>query len=133
MCAVERTGEISALPEVTRAPGGSITAGCVFRVGALEGFGQGIGAFRNGDEMHVIRHQGVAENADLVGLAVACERCKIPLPVAVRMENGLPVIATLRYVVRYAGKDGSRAAGHGEQIVPGPEQNLKKNRGLTPF
>jgi hypothetical protein len=83
--------------------------------------------------VYVIWHQGIAQDADLIRLTMAGERRKIPLPVASGMKDYLPVVPTLCHVVRYAGKDGTGAARHCEQIVHRPRKYLKKKRGLSPF
>ncbi|HVV46431.1 MAG TPA: hypothetical protein VHC72_14560, partial [Bryobacteraceae bacterium] len=134
MHAIQRAREESSLPNMAASSFGSIPAGGIFGVGELESFGQRIGAFRNSDEMDMIRHHGIAENSQLITASVAGKDFEIQLAVAAGMKDCLPIIAALGHVVGDAGEDNSGASGHGWQRISAIcVKKSHEKRGLSPF
>jgi len=66
----------------------------------------------NDDQMDVICHQAVAQNAEPIAVAVLAEQGEIALSIVVEQEDVLAVVAPLGDVVRDANRDHARLSRH---------------------
>jgi len=79
----------------------------------VECSGKGIGSGGHADKMDMIRHEAVCPDFEAVLPGILGEPAQI-VGVIVRMaENGLPVVASLRDVVRVTDRNGTRNSWHG--------------------
>ena len=67
---------------------------------------------RHNDNVDMIGHQAVGENAYVISRAILTHPLEIRTPVRVREENILSPITALGDMVRHAGENGSRKPGH---------------------
>jgi len=68
---------------------------------------------RHGDEVHVICHPAIGQNPEATTLRVPAQEFQVVLLVIRREEHRLPIVATLRNVMRRAGNDNAGTSGHG--------------------
>ena len=116
---VEGAGVEAVLPEVAAAAVEAVDALCVEEVDAADGAGEGGFGPGHGDEVDVVGHEAVAEDAQSEARGLAVEQAEPFAAVVVGEEDVLPVVAALGDVVRDAGDDGSCASGHGFMIAEG--------------
>lgn len=86
-------------------------------VGAAQTLRQDRRAVRHGDQMHVVAHQAIAEQRNLLLLTVEAQRFDVMDAVQVGFEDSLAVIAPLRNVVRHAHRNHANQSSHGRSIL----------------
>jgi len=85
----------------------------VLAVQPSEGLGERRRPLGNGDQMDVVRHQAVAEQAHAGAGGVGAQQSAVAVAV-VNVEGGLlAVVAPLREMVRFAHRHHPRESGHG--------------------
>jgi hypothetical protein len=85
-------------------------------VGVLESLRQGFAAARNHDQMHMIRHETVAQQREAVKLRVLPQQLKVGDTVGVVGQNYLPGVPPLRNMMGNVNHDDAREAGHSQKI-----------------
>jgi hypothetical protein len=85
---------------------------CVVVVGSAKGFGEGVVSLRDGDEVNVVGHKAIAEEADGVSGAVVGEGEEVDAAVAVVKEDGFLVVPALGDVMGDSWDYGSCDARH---------------------
>lgn len=85
-------------------------------MGVLERQGERLRRAGNGDQMHVIGHEAIAEQREVVKFAVLPQQLQINQPVGVTAEDCLPGIATLRNMMRNVGDDDTRETSHADKV-----------------
>jgi hypothetical protein len=64
-----------------------------------------LGLLRNRNQVDVIAHQAVSEDADTAEIAVHLQQFELDLAAAARIENDLAIGSALGNVVRHTGRD----------------------------
>lgn len=75
------------------------------------------GASRDGHEMNMVRHQAVADRANSGPAELPSESAQVEVAIVVVQEYQLPVVSTLRNVMRHSGNNDSRDARHETKLV----------------
>jgi hypothetical protein len=72
----------------------------------------------HGDPVRVVGHPAVAQQRDLLPLAVLAQRLNVAPAIQIGIKNGLAVIAPpLRNVVRHAHRHHASESSHGQSIL----------------
>lgn len=122
---VERAGVETALPHVARGRAASVEIGGVTAVGVLQGKAQGVVALGSSDQVHMVGHEAITEQAEAVHRAVAAQEVEVDEPVGIGLQNELAGVAPLVMWcgVSTATTRASRAmiwvSGRAEQMISG--------------
>jgi len=115
------------LEEMAHAPAARVEIQRIAAVGTAQSDGHGGGLVRDDDQMDVIGHQAIGENAQPGLFTVGLETVQIRLAVGVGEEDALVVDAALSDMMRHTYGHGARETGHmlgkwsAERIsLPGP-------------
>jgi len=103
---IEGTGEVAALPDVAGSGSPHIEVSRKAAVSFFQREGESGRLPRNYNEMHVIRHEAIADQGEAVALAVDMKEVEIDLAIGIGFENSLAGVAALRHVERDIGSDG---------------------------
>jgi hypothetical protein len=95
---------------------GPVVGERVFGVSVPQGMGERVLPLGDGNEMDVIGHQAIAQNACSGTRGVAGEKVQIETAVVGGEENRLTVIAALGNVMSDTGKDDAGTAGHNSRV-----------------
>jgi hypothetical protein len=71
----------------------------------------------HGDPVHVVGHPAVAQQRDLLPLAVLAQRLNVAPAIQIGIKNGLAVIAPLGNVVRHAHRHHASQSSNGLSIL----------------
>lgn len=112
------------------APVTPVEAQRVAEVGAADASRQRRGRIGDCDQMQMIGHQAVAEDAELLAAAELAEGGEVEAAVVVEQEDVLAVVAALGDVMRAAGEDDAWLARHAG-IVAASRAQVKKNPRLS--
>jgi hypothetical protein len=82
----------------------------------LERLRKGFGGTGNSDQVHVIRHQAVAQKREAVELKVLPHQLKIGHAISIAGQNNLSGISPLRNMMGNVGNDDARQPSHGKKI-----------------
>ena len=80
----------------------------VTSVNLSQGASQSIGRAGNRNQMHVVRHQAVRPNLDVMCTAPLTRQIQIRLIILITKERLLPTVSPLRDMVRKAGSNDTR-------------------------
>ena len=83
-----------------------------FGLGSADRRRQRIASLRNRDQVHVIRHQAISQQAKSRAFAPVAQQVEIELIIEPVEKHLLPSIAALRDVIRYSFKDNARDSRH---------------------
>jgi hypothetical protein len=108
----EGAGEEAVLPEVACAESAGIKVLSVAAVGATESGGQGVGSVGDDDEVDVVGHEAVGEDAEARMGRVQAEEFEVDLAVGVVEEDKLAIGAALSDVMGDAWFDAAGESGH---------------------
>jgi hypothetical protein len=109
---IQRTGVETALEEMAGPSAACVEIERIAAVGAAQGDGQGRGFVRDGDQVHVIGHQAIGEDAQARLLGVGLKAVEISVAVGVSEEDALLVDAALGDVMRHSHGYGARESSH---------------------
>jgi hypothetical protein len=109
---VESAGIEAVLPEMSHAVTTGIEIKSVTAMSAAQRYGEGLRLLWCRDEVDMVAHQAISENAKASLRAVGLEAIQICATVGIGEENALLVDAALRDVVRHAHGDGTRKSAH---------------------
>src|SRR5579883_3247973 len=84
----------------------------------------------HGDQMDVVGHEAITEDAHAGADGVVSQQVKIELAVVIGGEHGLPIVAALRDVVRHIRHHDSWTAGHMRE-VPDGQSVSQENASVT--
>ena len=96
---VQRAGIVPTLPDMTTRAMDGIPIRSIPAVGVLQRQTQDVCFRRNGNEMHMVGHQAVADQSQVVLLDVLPQQIEIDCAVGIAVEDLLSGVATLRYVM----------------------------------
>lgn len=116
MVTVEQAGEEAALPEPAGAALGGVAVGGVEAVDVHHEEGDGVGAVAGGDQVVVVRHQGIRGDPDASLGAVSVEEVEEEVAVSVGGEDGLAVVAALGQMKPVSGWCEAVFAGHDASV-----------------
>jgi hypothetical protein len=85
-------------------------------VDGLEHGSEGFGIGGHGNQVDVVGHQAIRPYGQPTHGRVLAEEFQIPVPLLVAMEDILPAIATLGYMMRPAGNHDSGSARHAKYL-----------------
>jgi hypothetical protein len=104
---VQRTGEISVLPQMPAPAVHAVDILGIEKIGPAQGFGQRIFPLRRGDQVDMVGHQAIAVDSDPKLLRLLFEQLQENDPILVHEEYVLLVVTPLGNVVGQARYDDS--------------------------
>ena len=114
---VQRTGIKSPLPYMPARRLPRIPVGSVASMRVFERLRERRRGLRNSDQVHVIRHQAVAQQRETVQLGVLPEQLQISEAIGIAGENDLSGIPPLRNMMGNVENYDTRQAGHSKKIT----------------
>jgi hypothetical protein len=109
---IERTREEAILPQVAGLALADMKPAGIVVVRSPEAFRQRIVPFRDGYQVNMVGHEAVAEDPQPGTLCMIAEQPEIDLSIGIAKKHVLPLIATLRNVMRPARQHDARSSSH---------------------
>jgi len=109
---VQRAGIVAALPDVARGRVQGVKIGRVTSMDLLERRGERVGPLRDGDQVHVVRHEAVTEQGEAMQPASVPEELQVDEAGGVGFEDELARVAALGDVMRCVDRNRAGQAGH---------------------
>ena len=105
------------LPKVPGAGSPDIQILCILTMQAAAQDSEGIGMFWHHDQVHMIAHEAVSQNANASLCAMSGQEVEIHLVIRGLKEDALAIRTALRDVVRQLGQNASGVSRHTEKCV----------------
>jgi len=112
MGGVKRAGIKAILPEVASAAAAGIQINRIAAMGSAERGGEGIRFVRYGNQMNMIRHEAVGQDAEARVAGGAAEQGEVDLAVGTGEEDALAIGSALRHVMGRTNCDGTCKSRH---------------------
>jgi hypothetical protein len=114
VCSVQWTREETILPEVPDPAPVSVLFHGILRMRLTQGARQRFSGSGNRYQVDMIGHQAPSQDSQVITTRVVTKHLDVVDSVFFRKENGLPIVAALRNVMRHSRYHDSRSASHAE-------------------